>query len=280
MARGFSLHIFLPDGAADGLRLVEKSNWTGHGLFCPRPLYPEMRGRVEFQRTGIYLLLGAPSDGELVGAYIGEGDPIGPRLDSHQAARDFWITAIGFTSKDANLNKAHVQHLESRLVALATGAKRCKLENGNTPQPPTLSEADAAYAETFLDEILLCLPTLGVTIFEQPRAAATVASVLSLDIAGVRATGYEAAAGFVVLAGSEVRRQEVPSLQQFVRDQRAALLDNGVVVVSGAGTHFAQDYEFGSPSGAASFILAAPANGRTAWKDAAGRTLKEIQENV
>lgn len=30
--RGFSIRIFLPDGTPDGLRLVEKSNWTGRGI--------------------------------------------------------------------------------------------------------------------------------------------------------------------------------------------------------------------------------------------------------
>jgi hypothetical protein len=40
---GFSLRIFLPDGSPDGLRLVEKSNWTGRGIVCPRPLFPTAR---------------------------------------------------------------------------------------------------------------------------------------------------------------------------------------------------------------------------------------------
>ena len=39
-----------------------------------------------------------------------------------------------------------------------------------------------------------------------------------------------------------------------------------------------QDYPFGSPSTAASAFLGRSANGRTEWKDADGKTLKEIQE--
>jgi hypothetical protein len=79
---------------------------------------------------------------DLPTVYIGEGDPVKARLESHYAKKDFWTTAVVFTSKDATLNKAHVQHLEARLVELARGAKRCQLNNVNTPSLPSLSESD------------------------------------------------------------------------------------------------------------------------------------------
>jgi hypothetical protein len=69
---------------------------------------------------------------------IGEGDPALPRLEDHFAQKDFWTSLILFTSKDENLNKAHAQHLESRLTALAREAKRCLLDNVNTPQLPSI----------------------------------------------------------------------------------------------------------------------------------------------
>jgi|GEM_PF-3044293 hypothetical protein len=52
MARGFSIRIFLPDGSPDGLRLVEKSNWTGQGIVCPRTLFPTAEDRGEPPRKG------------------------------------------------------------------------------------------------------------------------------------------------------------------------------------------------------------------------------------
>lgn len=33
--RPFSIKIFVPDGDPDGLRIVEKSNWTGEGVAPP-----------------------------------------------------------------------------------------------------------------------------------------------------------------------------------------------------------------------------------------------------
>jgi len=37
--RGFSVRIFIPTGEPEGLRIVEKSNWTGQGMVFPRSLF-------------------------------------------------------------------------------------------------------------------------------------------------------------------------------------------------------------------------------------------------
>ena len=56
--RPFSIRIFLPGGVPDGIRLIEKSNWTGCGLVCPRALLNEAKSRNEFTSTGVYVLVG------------------------------------------------------------------------------------------------------------------------------------------------------------------------------------------------------------------------------
>ena len=76
------------------------------------------------------------------------------RVQPHHATAGSVNTAVVFTSKDATLNKAHAQHLESRLIGLAQEAKRCQLDNANTPQLPSLSESDTATIEAFLGEML------------------------------------------------------------------------------------------------------------------------------
>ena len=56
----------------------------------------------------------APSaDGDLPTVYIGEGDPVRPRLESHSANKDFWTWLVFFVSKDDSINKAHVKYLEA-----------------------------------------------------------------------------------------------------------------------------------------------------------------------
>jgi hypothetical protein len=131
----FSLRIFVANGDPDGLRLVERSNWIGKAVIFPRPLYPKVRDREEFQQTGVYLLVGPRESGDGEQIYIGEGDPVRPRLEVHYATKDFWTKVVFFVAGQGLLNKAHVQYLESQLITLAAAAKRVPLENGNTPTP-------------------------------------------------------------------------------------------------------------------------------------------------
>lgn len=280
----FSLRIFVADGDPDGLRIVDKSNWIGKALVFPRALLPQVKARPELAQTGVYLLLGPRPDGEGDMLYVGEGDPIRPRLESHYAQKDFWTRAIGFTTTTAGqLNKAHVQFLESRLIALARAAKRLPLDNANQPAEPSLSEADRADMEVFLGHMLGMLPVLGVHAFEQaPKApAAKAGPVLTCKGKGIVATGYEASQGFVVRAGSQAVFEAVPSMAQHVRgmyDLRQELISNGVLALQGGLYQFTQDYSFSSPSTAAAVILGRSTNGRVEWKVADGRTLKELQE--
>jgi hypothetical protein len=276
--RGFSVRMFLPDGDPDGVKVVEKSNWTGCGLIIPRSLYGEAKGRPELTRAGVYLLVGQAEASPLPQVYVGEGDPLRPRLEQHAKLKDFWTHAVAFTSKDQNLNKAHVQHLEARLVALAAESKRCVLDNANVPQAPSLSEADVAEVEGFLDDVLLCLPLLGYDYFEPAPVAATSAIPLLLTAKGIKAFGFESPKGFVVRAGSQAVKEEVVSIHPYMKEIRAELIRQGVFVDRGNLYELAQDYTFGSPSTAAGVLLGRTANGRIEWKTADGRTLKSIQD--
>ena len=62
------------------------------------------------------------------------------------------------------MNKAFVQYFEAKLVQIAHKTKRYRMENGNIPDSPLLSERDHAICEGFLREILLCLPLLGINL--------------------------------------------------------------------------------------------------------------------
>lgn len=282
MVTPFSLRIFVADGDPDGLRIVERFNASARAVVFPRALLPQVKARPELQQTGVYLLLGPRPDGEGDLLYVGEGDPIRPRLESHYAQKDFWTRAIGFVAVGGLMNKAHVQFLEARLIALARAAKRVPLDNGNFPSEPTLSEADRADMLVFLDHMLGMLPVLGVHAFESaPAVAAKASPVLSCKGKGVLASGYEASQGFVVKAGSQAVTEAVPSMQQYVRsmfDVRQELIANGVLAMADGLYRFTQDYSFSSPSTAAAVVLGRSANGRIEWKDVQGRTLKELQE--
>ena len=275
---GFSVKIFISTGDPQGPRVIEKSNWTGQGIVFPRSLFAEVRHREEFTRTGVYVVWGTGSSGQVPRAYMGQGDVLLPRLNSHAKNKDFWTHGVAFTSKDQSLNKAHVQHLEARLVQLAAEAKRCELDNANVPQMPSLSDADKADAELYLADMLLCLPLVGVSFFDKPRGPAGTSRELFLSAKGIQATGYEGADGFVVRAGSQAVKNEVASIHDYLSDLRKMLLSQRILEDMGTTYRLAQDYIFTSPSTAAGALLGTASNGRTAWKDAERRSLKEIQD--
>ena len=273
---GFSVRIFLVDGDPDGIRIIEKSNWTGCGVVFPRALFAEARKRPELERTGVYVLAGPGEKTQFPRIYVGEGDCLLPRLEQHFRTKDFWTLAIVFTSKDQNLNKAHVQYLEARLVHLATQAKRCELDNSTVPRMPSLSEADAAEAEGFLADMLLCFPILGLNVFER-AAASPKGQRFLLRAKGIEARGFDSPEGFVVLKDSQAVKKEVPSIHTYLSQLRQSLLEQGVFQDLGDHYVLTQDYVFSSPSTAAGVILGRSANGRIEWKTSDGRTLKEVQ---
>jgi hypothetical protein len=247
-----------------------------------RTQYPKVRGREEFERPGVYLLRG-PAEGQGFESriYIGEADVARTRIDSHVRGKDFWTSLILFTSKDENLNKAQVKYLESGLIGLAQNARRAEIDNGNAPQLPALSEADIADAESFLADMLVIYPVLGVSAFDQIQKAARKGEPrLYLTGADTKAEGRETPEGFVVYEGSVGRVESVPSIKYYkkVIELRESFVEKGLFVVEGKSMCLAQDYLFASPSSAAAVFLGRSANGRVEWKDKTGRTLKEIQE--
>lgn len=281
----FSIHIFVSDGDPDGLRIVNRDNWIGKGLIFPRSLLPKIKHRSEFSMAGVYLLIGPRPDGEGEMLYIGEGDPIKPRLESHFSQKDFWTKAVFFVAGTEQLNKAHIQYIESQLIQKAKAAKKFPLENANSPTEPSLSEADKAYMQVFLENMLGILPVLGVGAFEASPIKNNLTSVNILNCTGkgVSASGFESNQGFVVRQGSRAALDTAPSMKEHVRgmyDLRMDLISNGVLLRQGDMYTFSQDYTFSSPSTAAAIVLGRSANGRAEWKDQAGKTLKDIQDSI
>lgn len=181
----FTIRIFVPNGDPEGVRLIDRMNWTGLGIVFPRSKWPEVRQRSECIRAGVYVLdgfqEGDPDDDpgapvpapSLPTIYVGQADGVRDRIDSHYQTKDFWDRGIIFVSNSGGLNRAHVTWLEYALVKRALETGRCRLDNGNTPQEPGLTEAEKADTQAFLKEIFQILPLVGLRAFEFPKAVAT-----------------------------------------------------------------------------------------------------------
>ena len=145
-----------------------------------------------------------------------------------------------FISKDNNLNKAHIKYLENHLYILAKESKRYEVVNNNVPTEASISEMDRAEMDEFIDNMRLILGVLGHKILE----------------------------GFAVLKGSKVADNVASSLSKSVVDK--GIIDEKFT--------FTQDWAFTSSSLAAAIVVGYGINGRSAWKNKAGMSLKEIEE--
>ena len=223
MSQGRSIRLFLVDGTPSGLMTAEIMNWTGHVVTGPRGKVPQLIKRSDCSRTGIYFLVGPPAeDSALPSVYIGESDNVAARLQHHsrtddKGGKDFWEQVCLVTSKDQNLTKAHVKHLESLLMQTARDIGKCRLVNATAHAYDSLPESDLADMTFFMDQIRTVLPVLGFEFLRSPptrsRPAMEPATdsttsprfVFTLERADIRAQAEEIDGDFVVLEGSETR---------------------------------------------------------------------------
>lgn len=298
--RPFSIRLFSPSGAPDGILVASRDDWPGRAVIFPRALAGEVKGRKEYQQPGIYILVSSKR------MYIGEGDPVGDRIDSHVKHKDFWKKGVFFTAEGGRLNKAHVQHLESRLIALAKHAKRVPLDNANQPTVPALSEEDHAFTENFLHEVLLMLPLLGFWQFsmdeedvedlqDEAETAANAEEAAAVST-GKRAALYTSIplglqfklaarnadatlevveGGVVIKAGSRASdtvtdRFELDSASYAAL--RRQLCESGVIAQTPGGLVFTKDQFFSSGSAAAAVARGSVSNAEW-WKGSQGKTL-------
>jgi len=146
-----------------------------------------------------------------------------------------------------------------------------------------LPESDREEMEIFLEKVHQLLPVLGIELLvptaKKPEAADRQEELVC-RIKGLEARGYLVPNGFLVLQGSAAVGEERPSTEKWpqARNLRSRLLEEGALIDQADRLLFTTDVEFTSASAAATVIRGGNSNGLTTWKDAAGRTLKEIQE--
>lgn len=283
---GQLIRMFLADGIAEGIKTLEISNKTIFCTFFPRPMFEQFKVRKENNRPGVYILLGDDVNSENTKIYIGEGDPVGPRLYSHYGNKDFWTDALVLTSKDDYLTKTQIQYIESRLISLAHECGQVVLDNSNHPELPNISEVDEAEVGAFLDSILLLIKALGYNFFH-PISVAIESSNISpvvFELTGSRTLAHGKMCiqngKYVLMKNSKLVKNEVPSASDWVKNNRKRLKDNGLLDESSDNTYTLNaDTEFRSSSGAATVVMGGNTNGLKAWKYN-GRTLAEYERDI
>jgi len=172
MSNPFTIRIYVPEGDPEGIRIIDRLSSTGIFFAFPRTKWNDLKTRKELTNAGIYILSGyASSDDDLPTIYVGQADNVRNRMEQHDKNKDFWDKAIVFVSAN-KLNSAHAKWLEYALVKRAQEVNQSILENGNSPQEPTISESERADMQVFLNEIYQTLPLAGLRAFEMPKTVA------------------------------------------------------------------------------------------------------------
>lgn len=282
---GKTIKLFLMDADPDGRMICELSNWTGKAYRIPRGKVKDCVDRVELSSTTVYLLFGkAESSTAKPKVYIGESENAYNRLVQHVSEKEFWNESVVFISKDENLNKAHIKYLESRLFEIAANASRYEIQNDKKPTRSSISEADQAEMEEFIEYVKMLINTMGFKVFEPlvkdtPEVNTQPEFLYITAARGANGKGKRVSDGFVVFKGSEIASDPPSSFPKSFSTLRNELLESEIISDVDGKLVFQNDYLFSSPSAAAAVVMGRSANGLTEWKDSSGRVLKSIEAN-
>ena len=285
--RGITISNYLVTGDPEGVIFAYMSNWTGQAIKIPRNLFPTTKDYAELKRPGIYYLLGLdeenPED-KLV--YIGEANNLSERIIQHLRDNDksFAETIICFSSKDENLTDSHTKYLEQKTIFTLGISNEYRLVNRKEGSLINLPKMVQDEMDTYFDNMKVLLPTLGYNLLyiknQSEMNGSSPSENLRLEIGGFKAAAKLTSNGIEVLKGSEMNSREAPSLSGSYSNMRKVLKEREIVTENKGKLKFLEDYEFRSPSAAAAIILGYPINGRTAWKNRYGKSLKEIEEEI
>ncbi|MFT4195595.1 GIY-YIG nuclease family protein [Ottowia sp.] len=281
-----TIQIYLPNGSPTGIRVAEITTRIVQLIDVPRKLLPEFLAMPESKQVALYFLVSKPDDGSEPKVYVGQTGDLKTRLGEHDSRKDFWERALVLVSRTHSLTQTHALFLEWQSIQTARKAGRYVDLNGtggSRPHTPAPLEADCL--EIFETGGAL-LATLGHPIFEPVVQTTKTAGPDELfycktangDVSG---KGIYTQEGFVVLASSRGRKDNVPSIAGTSDAAfRQKLIDSGVMKEEGDQVVFVKDHLFRSPSTAAVALFGRTANGWIEWKNQQGDTLDAVKRQA
>ena len=267
------------DGNPNGRIMCELSNWNGRVYKISRNDLSEFANRPDCEYTGVYFLFGKDEDNKDT-VYVGEAEKMLVRLKQHLKDHNYWNDCVVVISKDNILNKAHVKYLENKFYTLAVDAKRSSIINNTVPTCSSISEFDESMLTEFIENARLLVNTRGYIVFDKIDTSVVEKenSDTIFHIAAARgadAKGLLVPDGFMVIKGSKIAKDTVPSMASNLVNLRNIMLEKNIINQEFV---FVTDYIFTSPSLAAAIVMGRNANGRTEWKNINNKSIKDIEE--
>lgn len=278
MGYGKTIELFFVDGTADGIVTAELSNWNAKAIKIPRTDIKDCK-RDDIKGVGVYFLFCVDEEDNR-SVYIGEAEDVLKRLKQHitdynnDKEKYYWTSAVAFVG--SGLDKALIRYIENGLVERSRIAGKADVLTRATFTNAVLKESQIATCEEFMDNVRVLISALGYNVLTPaPTKAEHTKDYLYLNVGEVSAKGFVSSSGFTVLKGSKTSQNVAPQFEDKLKrygDIRKKLEEKGIVE-----NHlFVNDYEFTSPTQAASVILGYCVSGNAAWKNKKGINLKEM----
>ena len=299
-----TIQIYLPKGNPRGLRLAEMTTRTVRLIEIPRIHIDDFFAMPEANQVGLYFLVGDTDSIDKPLLYIGQTGDLKRRLNQHHE-KEFWTRAFVMLSTNNSMTQTHALYMEHKAIATAIEVGRYEIKNGNTGNRPHTPDPLKADCEELFYTLDVLLSTLGQPIFEtlsisEHKAYSTeLASIVNSDdqvttnieiptieltppvfyykVKDGDAQGYYDDDGFVILAGSLIRKVQTPSAPPFVTRLKENLLGSGkLIAVNDKSYKLTENQLFKTPSGASALVSGRSTNGWIEWKNEAGQTLDSI----
>jgi hypothetical protein len=248
---GVSVHYLT--GEARGLRVVESKTSPLRVHAAQWKDFTALMGAGLPPVAGVYLLTRpAPSGAPFLGVRPGEASDVRRRLQEHalDPKKADYSDVYVLSTVDDRMGKSDVRYLEARLHELVIESQSSQLEVDRIPSPAALNGPERDSLESWLAHGRLLLYAAGCRALDpgglplslcagQDQDDGTIAigstvvpdgdDEFELTYCGIWARGFEHSRGFVIRAGSDIRRRESAALLSPMSTRRRWLAERGIL---------------------------------------------------
>lgn len=247
--RGAATTVHYMSGLISGPRSIDSRSSPLRVYACR---WSEMQALLSFglpAAAAVYLLTGPSETGCTLKVRPGEAGDIRRRLAEHASddSKTVFSDLYVVTSVDGRLSKSDVKYMEARIHEIVPAVPGCVLQVDKIPAVTSCHPAERDALEELISQARLLLYSAGCRALDSEGLPFGLAepgideSSVSLDVDvsethgdeyelsydGVWARGFQHHQGFVIRAGSDVRRRENAALLTGMSERRKFLMRSG-----------------------------------------------------
>ncbi len=278
MQKSRTITIFLIDWNPTWFRKIYLNNRLTLGFFISRKDLDKAKNRDEFTRSWVYFLLWKDEEDKNL-VYIWQTWNLLERVKQHHndIKKDFWNSAIIFTTDNWSWNESDLNFLEKNLIEDAKKLWNYIIKNSQSWNTWLIKEERMPDLEENIDDIKILISSLWFSIFKEKTSKEDKKEKYFCQRNWNSGVWYYTKEWFLVLKWSvwsfEIKEYALSALKNI---QQKLFLEN-ILKQENEKIIFLQDYLFSSPSTASSIIIWNKSNGWIDWKTENWKTLHEIE---